>query len=191
MVFRYNRYLMALDVFGLISATAVAAYMLLPDEWRLRSNQDGMVANVLSEFVGIWVSVRLIDFFIRSNERRDRARVRSVRNLRLIERMVVNVLLFKNGYEVTNLRRELTWTDSMRQQRNRFLATDEIADVDAFYALAYEFCSLIPEFDTLLHRDAVTFTNEDAAKEIEVRIEAARLKAEKNILEETEEDTGL
>ena|SRR5260221_14552718 len=91
MVFRYNRYLMALDVFGLISATAVAAYMLLPDEWRLRSNQDGMVANVLSEFVGIWVSVRLIDFFIRSNERRDRARVRSVRNLRLIERMVVNV----------------------------------------------------------------------------------------------------
>jgi hypothetical protein len=64
LLFRYNRYLAALDIFGVITVILIAFYLTWPEGTRLSQTQDGMVANILSEMAGIWLSVRLIDFFI-------------------------------------------------------------------------------------------------------------------------------
>ena len=153
--------------------------------------QEGMFANVLSELIGIYISVRLIDLIIRKNETRDRVRVRTVRTMRFVERCVANILLFKNGFEVDRLRRELLWSEQLREKRNKHLSSDEIQDLNLFYGRVVEFTTLIPDYLTVFDGGRITVGDEEAAIRLLHEIEEARYAAEKNILEETEEDAGL
>jgi hypothetical protein len=108
----------------------------------------------------------------------------------MLERLAYNIFIFKNGAEVINLRRELRWAMSLRSQRNRFLSADEVADMDEFYRKVERYTSLIDGFNSIMHRGAVTFNNDEEAFEALSELESARTKAEQNILEETEEDSA-
>lgn len=188
--FRYNRYLFFLDIYGFLSATLVIGYLVLPAERPWSSPTDSMIGNVLSELIGIYVSVRLIEFFMTRNERRERVRVRVVRNARFIETTIANIFMFRNGFEAFRLRRELIWVAENRTKRYRHLSPDEVRDAEAFYRKVADFCDLIPSFMSVFGRN-VTFTDEARAAELLKEIEEARLALEENILEETDEDDGL
>jgi hypothetical protein len=187
----YNRYVQALDIFGLVSTLLVVIYLVWPDGYRLADKQDGMIANILSELVGIWVGVRLIDFFIRKNERHDRARVRTVRGMRYLERVCSDIVIHKRILDVALLRRELAWNKKMRGQRDSFLSLDEIADLDAFYAELDDFVKLLPHEQQRAGILTLSFEDNVSISIALGLVEEARTKAEENILEETEEDAGL
>ena len=190
--FRYNAYLFALDIFGVISAGAVIAYIFVPEALKLSDQRvDGMVANVLSELVGIYISVRLIEWFTERNQTRDRVRVRVVRNMRLLERMSRTAWLHKNGLEVYNFRRELHWIEGLRAIRAKNFSADELEDIEDFFRLVKLFTEQIVDFDVINHKGAVQFHNAGEADSLLPTIEAARKRAEENILEETDEDTGM
>ena len=127
------------------------------------SANGSMIANILSELIGIYVSVRLIDFFIRKNETRDKIRIRTVRVMRFIERCVVSVFIFRNGFEVDRLRRETRCVDQIRPKRNKYLSEDEIRDVDAFYSQVTEFTTQVRDYLNVLDRAPVVIENEEEA----------------------------
>jgi hypothetical protein len=192
---RYNRYSAALDIFGAASLTILYFYWTrkVPNTpiWSMTDPQEAMFANILSELIGIWISVRLISFFIARNETRDRVRIRSVRLMRFVERAVVNIVVFRTGYEVARLRWELTWTNKISADRKKYFAADELAEMNFFYGKVREFCALIDDFEEVFDRTPIVFLDEQRARELLKDIEVARLGAETNILEETEEDSGL
>ncbi len=187
----YNIYLKILDAFGLLSVALIALYLFEPESWRFSERQDGMVANVLSELIGIYIGVRLIDFFIRRNERHDRVRIRIVRVMRLFERLATDVLLHSNGAPIVHLRREFEWARSLTEQRNRYLSADEVADLTAFEVALTGYCALIPNFQTILHINRIDLGDTQKLLTVLGDVEKARRKAEQNILEETEEDSGI
>jgi len=90
--------------------------------------------------VGIWISVRLIGFFILQSDRKDRIRVRTVRSMRFFESQIKHVLATEFGVgPVQRLRDELNWSKQLRADRERYLSEDEIEDVRRFYALVAHF----------------------------------------------------
>jgi hypothetical protein len=150
-----------------------------------------MLANVLSELVGIWFAVRLIGIILSQSERRNRARVRAVRNARFIERVVGDILLYHRGSHVVGLRKELAWIARLTLQRKRFLSSDEIRDLSAFYDLVTKFCARILNYENIRPKSMVRFRGKKEALKLFEKMEKARIIAEHNILEETEEDTGM
>jgi hypothetical protein len=191
---RYNLYQLLLDIYGAISIVILVIYWFKPDWIKMflpmDAAEEGMFANVLSELIGIYISVRLIDLIIRRNETRDRVRVRTVRVARSVERMVANVIMHKNYAEVDRLRRELKWVERIQQKRNKWLSKDEIRDLKHFYSLVEDFCKYVPGFERTFGTDRFELDVEYALKQLTV-IENARFTAEENILEETEEDAGM
>jgi hypothetical protein len=173
----YNRYQFALDCFGMTSLALVVVYLLIPEGSRLSNTQDGMLANVLSEMVGIWIAVRLIGFFILQSDRRDRIRVRTVRSMRFFEAQIKHVIAadFSIG-PVQRLRDELKWSTNLRADRERYLSEDEIKDVRRYYDLVSQFAER---------------EGHGSSDELVNQIMHARVAAEQNILEETQEDYGM
>jgi hypothetical protein len=190
--YRYNKYHAALDCYGVAALVIVLLYMFaLPSDVNARRwspTNDSMIANILSELIGIYVSVRLIDFIIRSNESRDKIRIRTVRLMRAIERYVVNIYMFRNGFEVDRLRREMRWADRIRPKRNKHLSSDEIRDVEAFYSFVIEFTTQVRDYFDVLDKAPVDLENDAEALRLLRAVEDARFTAEENILEETDED---
>jgi hypothetical protein len=188
--FRYNVYLFFLDVFGVLSILGVAGYLLLPADRPWSSTTDSMIANVLSEMIGIYVAVRLIEFFTTRNERRNRIRVRIVRNCRFIESLIANMFMLRNGFDVYRLRREIAWISRLRTRRYKHLSVDEIRDLEKFYRLVEQYCGLIPNFASSFDKKIV-YVDELKAAGLLKEIEEARFAVDENILEETDEDDGM
>lgn len=181
---RYNRYQFALDLFGALSLALIVLYLLIPDGSRLSNTQDGMIANVLSEMVGIWISVRLIGFFIIQADRKERVRVRTVRLMRFFENQIKHVINtnFAKG-TIDRLKSELVWANNMQENRERYLSHDEVVEVRYFYDLVKRFAESVESLSGKESPESITPSIEEIVN--------ARTIAEKNILEETVEDHGM
>ena len=190
---RYNKYILALDIFGILSTALTILYLVGPDYLKPADpREDGMLANVLSELIGIWVSVRLIEFFIRKNESRDRLRVRVVRNARMFENISRDIYHFMRGHDAFKLRRELEWVSSVKPARMIHLSRDEVDDFDSFFTAVNDFARLIPDFRTRGDDPSpLVLPERERMKELVEIIHESRVKLERNILEETDEDSGL
>lgn len=191
---RYPNYLRYLDAFGVTSIASAAFYVLLPNEARPEAHLDGLWGNFSSEMIGIWLSVRLIDWIIRSHESSTKARVRTIRSLRYIERLMQGVIEFRRPFELRQLYRELEWINSRMPSRRRHLKSDECRDIDAFYAKVDQLLAHFPGRNQLSASrtvDDLPITDEDAAHALLADLESTRHKAELNILEETDEDEGI
>lgn len=191
---RYPNYLRYLDAFGVLSVVSAAVYVLLPYEARPETRLDGLWGNFSSEMIGIWLSVRFIDWIIRSHESSTKARVRTVRSLRFIERTLNIVVEYRRPFELRHLYRELDWLNSIMPRRRRHLKPDECRDIDAFYAKVDEILTNFPGRNQLSASrtvDDLPITNEEVAHTLLTDLESARRKAELNILEETDEDEGI
>jgi hypothetical protein len=191
---RYPKYQRYLDAFGALSVLSAIAYWLLPAARRPEEHLDGLWGNLSSEMIGIWLSVRLIDLIIRSHESATKARVRVVRNLRYVERLLHGVLDFRRPFDLNHLFRELDWINSRMPSRRRHLKEDEKRDVEAFYAKLSDLLSHFPPREvvrSLKKTDVLPVTDDQSMSSIFSELEAARRVAEKNILEETDEDDGM
>ncbi|WP_435003712.1 hypothetical protein [Xanthomonas arboricola] len=191
---RYPKYLRFLDAFGCLGIFSAIAFVKLPTAQRPEEHLDGLWGNLTSEMVGIWLSVRLIDWIIRKHESFTKARVRIVRNMRFTEKQLHVILDFKRPYDLKMLYRELEWIESLRPARSRHLRVDEAADVAAFYAATSAFLQSFPNQATVSSssvRDDLPPVDEAKLREELISIESARKKAEINILDETDEDDGM
>lgn len=191
---RYPTYLRYLDLLGVLSLVSAIIYVILPTSARPEEHLDGLWGNLCSEMIGIWLSVRLIDWIIRSHESSTKARVRVVRNLRYIERFVHGIVEFRRPLDLRYLYQELDWINSLMPSRRRRLKSDELAEVDLFYDKVRELLSLFPPREQLSVSkkvDDLPLNNEERCQSLLAEIETARHKAEINILEETDEDEGI
>jgi hypothetical protein len=192
---RYPKYLQYLDLLGAVSVASATTYVLLPISARPEDHLDGLWGNLSSEMIGIWLSVRLIDWIIRSHESSTKARVRVVRSLRYVERLLHTVVEFRRSFELRTVYKELDWIESRMPSRRRYLKPDEVSEIDLFYAKVQEFLLLFPPLDQLTHSqniDHLTMSSsEEKCQTLLAEIENARRNAERNVLEETDEDEGI
>ncbi len=186
---RYPRYLLALDAFGMVGLLSALAFGLLPQHMRPAAHIDDLWGNVSSEFVGIWVAVRLIDFIIKRNEASTKGRVRTVRGMRYIEQLFFRFHRYPGPHELKNLQREYRWNEARLSKRKQHLSRDEIADVDSFYACAEQLLGLLPP-TAPAGRDDISYDMAAFDTGL-VELERVRRVAEDNILRETDEDSGL
>lgn len=188
---RYPLYLRILDGFGAFSVASAVAYIYLPESIRPSGNASDVWSGVTTEFIGIWIGVRFIDWALRYHESFTKARVRVVRNMRYQERLFLQVGEFRRTFEYRMLLREVSWIRSKWQSRAKHLRKDEINDVLQFNAIADELLSMLPSQDKLSIRESFHLDNEEEYFLALQRLEEARLVAEENIFEETDEDEGM
>lgn len=188
---RYPRYLMALDAFGVLAISSALAFVLCPEALRPSDRIDSLWANLATEMIGIWVGVRLIDWIIRRNESATKARVRTVRNMRFVERKLKEFLEFRRAFDVFEFQREITWFKSMLVTRNRYLKADERRDVDSFYSKAEELYQALCSCESETDPRYLEFHDLAGLLELHAQCVALRKVADDNIMDETNEDDGM
>ncbi len=191
---RYPKYLRYLDSFGFFALASAVIYAWIPENVRPESHLDSLWGNLSTEMLGIWLSVRLIDWIIRTHESFTKARVRTVRFMRFVEGRMHAVLDFRRVHDLKGIYRELDWIVTRMPSRRRHLKTDEQRDLDAFFSKLNEILAMLPDKETV-RKQMDTYDLEIPDKE-SVRqklneLEVLRRTAEENILEETDEDEGL
>lgn len=188
---RYPRYLMALDAFGVLSMSSGVAFVLCSEALRPNDRIDSLWANMATEMIGIWVGVRLIDWIIRRNESATKARVRTVRNMRFVERKLKEFLEFRRAFDVFEFRKEIAWFKSMLATRSRYLKADERRDVNAFYSKSEELYQALCSCESKNDPRYLEFQDLDGLRELHAHCVALRKIADDNIMDETNEDDGM
>jgi hypothetical protein len=188
---RYPRHLMALDAFGVIAMASATSFVLCPQSLRPSDRIDSLWANLATEMIGIWVGVRLIDWIIRRNESATKARVRTVRNMRFVERKLKEFLEVRRAFKVMEFEREIAWFKSMLSTRSRYLKADERRDVDSFYLKAEELYRALCSGESKTDPGYLKFQDLDGLYDLHADCVALRRIADDNIMDETTEDDGL
>ncbi|HMI41039.1 MAG TPA: hypothetical protein VK485_07405 [Sphingomicrobium sp.] len=186
---RYPGYLRLIDSFGLLAIASTVTFATLPEPLRPAEHLDDLWGNLSSELVGIWLAVRLIDFVIKKNEGATKGRVRVVRGMRYLERLFTSFYRYPRSHELADLLREFRWNKGRLEQRKKHLKRDEVGDAELFYDIGAQLLYLLPqvapndqdkiEYDSRRYHGLLT------------DLGIAREKAEQNILEETDEDSGI
>jgi hypothetical protein len=190
----YPKYLRYLDSFGAIAVVSAIVYVRLPDTDRPEPHLDGLWGNLTSEMIGIWLSVRLIDWIIRAHDSFTKARVRTVRFMRFTERQMHVLLDFERAHDLKMVFRELDWIQTRLPTRRRHLKEDENRDLDAFFQKLNEMLASLPDRTALLEMKephSLGIANKDNLRIKLSELEDLRRAAEQNILAETDEDDGI
>ena len=188
---KYPTYLRFLDAFGALSAIAAVIYVRLPQNLRPVDHLDSLWGNLSTEMLGIWLSVRLIDWIIRSHESFTKSRVRIVRNMRMLERLLLGLVEFRRPYELKMLSRELKWVRERLNRRLRHLKVDEKNQVTEYFRYIDDIVLLLPDHKSIHPTDRFAIADLDRYLVLLDHLELLRLRAEENIFEETEEDDGI
>lgn len=191
---RYPKYLRFLDTFGALAILSAVAYAFAPDSIHPEQRLDGLWGNLTTELIGIWLSVRLIDWIIRAHESFTKARVRTVRVMRALERQMHLLIDFQRAHDLRNFYRELDWFSTRLLSRRKHFSTDESHDIDVFLTKIQDMLAFFPDRYALA-ADEQILSVEDTARpkliSLLSELELARKTAEKNILAETDEDDGM
>ncbi|HQZ66921.1 MAG TPA: hypothetical protein PLY87_17640 [Planctomycetaceae bacterium] len=81
---KYPKYLIFLDTVGIFALVAAIGLSRMPGNEQEVSRLHEMFSGICTELIGIWVGVRFIDWIIRTQEDRKKARVRTARGMRFI-----------------------------------------------------------------------------------------------------------
>jgi len=193
---RYKKYHFFLDLFGLVGLVSAVFYYYYGHATALKHQElYNLWGNLATDMLGIWVSVRIIDFIIRRQEQQQATRINVVKNMRFLRNEVRRTIEFSGNLELDSLKEELRWAKGILDRRKPFFRRDEISDLNVYYdALS----NLIPGLEELVKvkeaHSAGQKTREELAVEVGKcrscipNIEELRLKAERNILEESEEE---
>jgi hypothetical protein len=187
---RYPTHLKVLDGFGLLALTSAGLFVSVPDSWRPLPKVDDLWGGISTEMLGIWVGVRFIEWIINSHESATKARVRIVRNMRLIERLFHNLSEFQRSYEMRILLRDVQWGRERLELRRKHLSPDEMNDVLAFFSVVDEMLATLPA-ECPPPQTTLQISNPTLFAECSRKLESARRQAEFNILDETDEDSGI
>lgn len=191
MPMRYPKHLRYLDAFGTLGIVSAVTYVLLPVEHRPADHLDSLWGNFSTEMIGIWLSVRFIDWIIRSHESFTKARVRVVRNMRFLDKLLLGLADFRRPYELVMFHRELKWVKDRLAARLKHLKPDEASDVEQYFSKVDEILLLLPGLAELGPKDSFEIEEIERYLDTLKELEKLRHMAEANILEETDEDDGM
>lgn len=187
-----RHYMRIVDLIGVLAIISSVTYLLISPAYRPNERLDGLWGNISSELIGIWLAVRLIEWAVRQHDSALKVRVRSVRNLRMLENQLLHFI--DSGY-LGALRRldfEIAWCKGRIVRRSKYLDPDEINDVSKYYEILDKIRSMLPEISDYSSREEIKdIIIGDEFSSLMASLANARKKAEDNILEETDEDEGL
>ena len=146
--------------------------------------------NLSTELIGIWLSVRLIEYAIRSHETSTKARVRTVRHFRGMERRLHRIVEYKSPRDLKLYYREYNWGKTIIKKRHKHFSPDEIQDISGFYSILDNILSQFPEIPDGDLDKRMKFSTSNIDENF-AKLEQVRLVVERNILEETDEDEGI
>lgn len=187
---RYPTHLKVLDAFGVLAFASTVLFALMPDSFRPSSHIDDSWGGISAEMLGIWVGVRFIEWMISAHQSATKARVRVVRNMRFIEKLSHTLIEYRRSFELRLLIRETNWCRERLKSRKKYLSADEVKDVETFFAIVDEMIAMLPS-PCPPPGTALTFEHDQALTICFERLGAALRNAELNILEETDEDSGM
>ncbi|NUB46105.1 hypothetical protein GEU84_017050 [Fertoebacter nigrum] len=190
---RYRRYMWIVDFVGVLAAISIFGYLFFPAEWRPAGRVDDFWGNASAELAGIWISVRLIEWALRQHDLSARVRVRTVRNMRMLENQLMHFLDSRFVGALRRLDFEIGWVRNRGDARKRWLKKDEIQDLELFFSALADVRAMLPSMEDYSSNegktDEIVRSNEFGEKL--VALASARERAEVNILQETDEDEGI
>jgi hypothetical protein len=194
----YRKFHLFLDLFGIMGiALAISYYLVSHQVPEQNKDQElfNLWGNFSTEIVGIWLGVRLIDYVIQQNEKKHSLRIHLVRNMRFIIGITRSTIEFSGRLEITKLNIELNWSKRIFVNRQKYLSKDEVNDVKNFYLAISD---LYPRIEKLFDLKEKSYDDGEIRKKLDKerqdlwsildQVEEMRLKAEINILEETQEE---
>jgi hypothetical protein len=193
---RYNRFHLILDIVGLFGV-GLTIYFYYQGHIFRQSNEElyTLWANFATDIVSIWIGVRIIEYIIRKHEKESGARIRSVRNMRFLMRNIRNGIEYPRRADWDQLKYEFNWTKRMFNKHHKIFRQNEISDVNTFYSgVEVALSELYNLLQMKVGYDASAETREKFERKKEElwsymeKLEEARLKAEENILAETDEE---
>ncbi len=110
--------------------------------------------NLVTEILGAWISVRIIDYFIRIRERKSSARWRVVRIILYILGVCRRIHPKPYAYDLKILQDELRFFDEPHnlKQLNTHLSPDEISDVNEVRALSGRILDLATQVSVIIEQ---------------------------------------
>lgn len=178
---KYPWYLRTLDLFGLLAALSALAYVFNDNG----SPLHGLWGNLTTELIGIYISVRLIEFVVRSYQDYKEARIETVKNMRMLEDLIHKLDDFKGMRELRYFDKNLTWFKTQFVKRKKKLKANEVEDVQKFIDKLNSIHSLLPAVELLKIGEKIQLPINLSSHFSE--IERLREKADSNILKETSE----
>jgi|GEM_PF-3490477 len=195
---RYRRAHLLLDLFGLIGVLLAVSYYVIghqTPENQKDQELGSLWANISTDILGIWLGVRLIDYIIERRAKEDRARLSTVRNLRYLMGQLRRAIEFAGRHEIATLKTEVEWGSEIFKKRIKYFSADEIRDMDAFFT---QMRMAFPLLEKLSQLRAASYSGQQSREAYEketetawaslAAFEAAFRTAERNILEETQEE---
>lgn len=193
---RYNKFHILLDLFGLFGL-GLTIYFYYQGHTVRQTNEElhALWANFATEIVAIWLGVRIIEYVIRRHEKESSIRLRTVKNMRFLMRSMRNEIEYPRRGDLEQLKHEFNWTKRMFGKHRKTFRQDELIDVNAFYS---DVEATLTQLNNLLQMRIDHDTGTKSRHELETKkeelwslvdkLEEVRLKAEENILAETEEE---
>ena len=183
---KYPWYLKIIDAFGFFALLMTIWHIVRQVPPETDSRLDGVLGNLSTELLGIYISVRLIDFVVRSYQEYRDARISTVRNMRNIENLLHGIEDFKSMRELRIFNMEFDWFKVQIESRKKHLKNDEVEDIRKFTKKLDEILSSLPAVDLSKIGEKISVNSEIFAAHF-VEVENLRIQAERNILNETSE----
>jgi hypothetical protein len=127
---RYFKFWVWIDLVGLASSLIlIASYLKYGD------NYDEHIQNLWSnlgiEVLGVWLSVRIIDFLIERHKNFKETRFHQLRNLQYFYETALNIYEYNSTYErdIENLQREVKYFDKRWHKRKKHFYRDEKEEI--------------------------------------------------------------
>jgi hypothetical protein len=184
-----NKYVVWIDLFGIVAALATVAYYVVAHRTTAPDQElFTLWANICTEAVGIYVSVRVLEFLVRNNQERRTARIGLVRNSRFLLRLARTATYHVTPLNIDNINHEMDYTDYIFSRRKRFLTEDERECLNAFYIALCEHSALLRSVGSHAGPGPIPRSDAERLRTSLESVEVKRHIAEQNIFEETAEE---
>ncbi|WP_026941461.1 hypothetical protein [Hellea balneolensis] len=181
---RYSRYHFFLDLFGVAGLTSG---ILFANEFFEIKGIDNAWVNFLEsmtpEFIGIYISIRIIDYIFQSYQSRNEARIGIARSMRVLQRSLMDLEDFRVKKHLWLYYKERDWFENQFRSRAKFLNRNEVVAVQNFLACIKEIDEKLPDANISQIGERLELELGTISDHLE-RLDKLRIAAQGNILEE-------
>jgi len=127
---KYFRFWIWIDIVGLaLSLILVTSYLKYGDDYD--EHIQNLWSNLAIEVLGVWLSVRIIDFLLQRHKNFKESRFHQLRNLKYFYDTAVNVYEYNSTYEkdIEKLQMEVKYFDKRWHKRKKHLYRDEKEEI--------------------------------------------------------------
>jgi len=135
---KYIRFWFWIDLVGLVfSIILIVSYLIWGDN--VSAHLQNLWSNLSIDVLGVWLSVRIIDFLLQRHRTFKEIRFQLLRNFDYFENVAANILIYgPKERDINLLEREMKYFDKRWPKRKKHFFNDEKEQVNALMKIRQE-----------------------------------------------------